>query len=169
MNIVAPSEAHPTPLKLRRITAPSRKNTILITARRRVTRVTCGILAILGVFLGPTAIMAQTTQVAGESPKNAVTGPINDLTKPFQDFKDTLLNKIPQIDGTTGVNNAKSYLEQHGISFNSIGTTLNGLVGWFQDRMNSLSSAPFIGWAIDFIKRIILMIFEFATKLLSYL
>ena len=127
------------------------------------------LLAVITLIWAPKPIMAQTIQASGESLKNAVTGPINDLIKPFEDFKNTLGNKLPQATTNIPIGSAKNFLDQKGITYDSASNVLNKIVEWFNAHLNAANSPAFITWAVDFLKRFLLLLLELLNKIVSYL
>ncbi len=127
------------------------------------------ILVIITLIGAPKPIMAQTIQTSGESLKNAVTGPINDLIKPFENFKDTLGSKLPQATTNIPIGSAKNFLDQKGITYDSVSNVLNRIAEWFNAHLNAANSPAFISWAVDFLKRFLLLLLELLNKIVSYL
>ena len=127
------------------------------------------ILAVIALIGAPKPVMAQSIQTSGEALKNAVTGPINDLMKPLEAFKSTLESKVPQTTTNIPIGSAKNFLEQNGVTYDSASNTLNKIVEWFNARLNAINSPAFITWAVDFLKRFLLLMLELLNKIVSYL
>lgn len=136
---------------------------------RGVTLVTTGVLAGFALFLLPMLSKAQTTGATAESLKNSVSGPINDLIGPLQSLKDQITTKATRLGGNPSLDGAKGFLEKNGINTNSATSMLQSLTAWFTNVTNSVSSPTFITWAVDFIKRIFLMIIELLSKIVNSL
>lgn len=136
---------------------------------RGVTLVTTGIFAGFALFLVAVPSKAQTTGATADSLKNSVSGPINDLIGPLQGLKDQITSKASQLGGNPSLDSAKGFLEKNGINTNSATGFFQSLTAWFTNVANSVSSPAFITWAVDFIKRIFLMIIELLSKIVSAL
>jgi hypothetical protein len=124
-----------------------------------VTLVTGVIVTIIGLVLIPKPAMAQTP----------ATSPLNDLIKPFQALTDTLSSKVPQIGSSENASRFRGFLERNGVNYDSVSAFFSNIVNWFNGLLNSANSPAFIAWAVDFIKRVFILAFELANKLVSYL
>lgn len=136
---------------------------------RGVTLVTTGMLAVFALLLMAVPSKAQTTGATAESLKNGVSGPINDLMGPLQSLKDQITSKATQLGENPSIGGAKSFLEKNGINTNSATGMFQSLTTWVTGVTNSVSSPAFITWAVDFIKRALLMVIELVNKVISAL
>lgn len=139
-----------------------------VTPSIRVTLVTGLFIAYFGAFLTPLTINAQTTGTTEETLKNAVSGPINELIKPLESLKNQLNTKTSAFNEKQG-NNVKNLIEKSGLSYDSVSSFINSVGSWFKGFTDSFNSPAFITWAVDFVKRIFLMIIELVSKVVSYL
>lgn len=138
----------------------------MITTRGASISGIFAILAVLGAFQ---VAHAQSIPAAGESLKNAVTGPIQELMGPFEQLKSQLQDKLPQTTSNVDVNSVKRFFEQNGVTYSWASNIFTKISDWVSARMKDFNSPGFIGWAVDFLKRIFLMIFELLNKIVSYL
>ncbi len=134
-----------------------------------VTLVTCGIIGVLGLFSLPLSTMAQVGTNTVDALKNTVNGPIDELKGPVEDLTNQISNKVSGVSGNIDTGGITNWLQRNGITFESIKNWILNMGEWVKEKMNLLNTPALVTWAVDFIKRIILLIIELVSKVISFI